>query len=171
MIFLVDFVARGLGQGLESGAEYWVLFGLGAILGPILSGHLADRAGFGPALRLAYLIQAIAVALPIFGLGSAWLIVSSLVVGAFTPGIVVLVLGRIRELLDHHPAAQNGAWSKATTSFATFQALAAYGMSFLFAQTGGDYLLLFALGAGALVLALAVDLVVAQASPVVRQVS
>jgi predicted MFS family arabinose efflux permease len=171
MIFLVDFVARGLGQGLESGAEYWVLFGLGAILGPILTGHLADRAGFGPALRLAYLIQMVAVALPIFGLGSASLIVSSLVVGAFTPGIVVLALGRIRELLDHHAAAQNGAWSKATTSFAALQALSAYGMSFLFAQTGGDYLLLFALGAGALVLALAIDLVVGLISPLVREVS
>ena len=171
MIFLVDFVARGLGQGLDSGAEYWVLFGLGAIVGPILSGHLADRTGFGPALRLAYLVQAVAVALPVFGLGSAWLIVSSVIVGAFTPGIVPLVLGRVHELLKHHPAAQKGAWSKATTSFAILQALAAYGMSFLFVRSGGDYLLLFGLGAGALVLALTVDLVVGVMAPREQEVS
>lgn len=85
MIFLVDFVARGLGQGLRTGAEYWVLFGLGAMVGPLLSGHLADRTGFGPALRLAYLIEAIAVVLPALGLGPIPLVLSSVVVGAFTP--------------------------------------------------------------------------------------
>jgi predicted MFS family arabinose efflux permease len=122
MIFLVDFIARGLGQGLNSGAEYWVLFGLGAIVGPLLSGHLADRTGFGPALRLAYLIEAVAVALPAFAPGPFWLIISSVVVGAFTPGIVPLVLGRVHELLKHQPAAQKGAWSRATTSFAILQA-------------------------------------------------
>ena len=30
MIFLVDFIARGLGRGLITGAQYWVLFGIGA---------------------------------------------------------------------------------------------------------------------------------------------
>src|ERR1700754_1408441 len=85
MLFLVDFVARGLKQGLDSGAQYWVLFGLGAVVGPVLSGHLADRTGFGPALRLAFFIQAVAVLLPALGGGTATLIVSSLVVGAFTP--------------------------------------------------------------------------------------
>ncbi|HVJ51841.1 MAG TPA: YbfB/YjiJ family MFS transporter [Aliidongia sp.] len=161
MIFLVDFVARGLGQGLESGSEYWVLFGLGAVVGPLLSGHLADRTGFGPALRLSYLVQVVAVALPTFGLGSASLILSSLVVGAFTPGIVPLVLGRIHELLAHHPAARKRAWSTATTSFAVMQALSAYGMSFLFIRSGGDYRVLFGLGAAAILLALGVDLAVA----------
>ena len=160
MIFLVDFIARGLGQGLDTGSRYWVLFGLGAIVGPVLNGYLADRAGFGPALRLAFLIQAFAVALLAFSSGTVWLIVSTVIVGAFTPGIVPLVLGRVHELLRHHPAAQKGAWSKATTSFAIAQALAAYGMSFLFVRSGGDYLLLFALGSCALVLALGVDLVV-----------
>jgi len=159
MIFLVDFVARGLGQGLDAGAEFWVLFGLGAGIGPILSGHLADRTGFGPALRLAYLVQAIAVALPAFGLGATSLMVSSVVVGAFTPGIVPLVLGRIHELLHSHAAAQKSAWSKATICFAVCQALAAYGMSLLFDHTGGHYQLLFGLGAGSLLLALTIDFI------------
>jgi len=171
MIFLVDFIARGLGQGLNSGAEYWVLFGLGAIVGPLLSGHLADRTGFGPALRLAYLIEAVAVALPAFAPGPFWLIISSVVVGAFTPGIVPLVLGRVHELLKHQPAAQKGAWSRATTSFAILQALAAYCMSFLLVRSGEDYLLLFALGAGALVLALCIDLVVGVTVPRQEDVS
>nr|GFD18851.1 hypothetical protein [Tanacetum cinerariifolium] len=41
MIFLVAFIAHGLGQGLEVGAQYWVLFGIGATLGPLLAGVLA----------------------------------------------------------------------------------------------------------------------------------
>ncbi|WP_168791749.1 YbfB/YjiJ family MFS transporter [Paraburkholderia aromaticivorans] len=158
MIFLVDFVARGLGKGLDAGAQYWVLFGLGAIVGPLLTGHLADRTGFGPALRVAYVLQIVAVALPAVVRGPAALIVSSVVVGAFVPGIVALVLGRINELLAHHPTAQKGAWSAATTSFAVLQAVAAYGLSFLFAHDGGNYATLFVIGAASLALALAVDL-------------
>ncbi|RDI99377.1 YbfB/YjiJ family MFS transporter [Dyella solisilvae] len=163
MIFLVDFVARGLGLGVQAGSEYWVLFGLGALFGPVLTGHLADRIGFGPALRLAYLIQALAVLLPAMGWGTSSLMLSSVVVGAFTPGIVPLVLGRIHELLAHHPAEQKAAWSAATTSFAVLQAGSAYFMSYLFARNGGDYSLLFIVGALALGLALAMDLVVAVA--------
>ena len=160
MIFLVDFVARGLGQGLAVGAQYWVVFGLGAIVGPVLSGYLADRVGFGAALRIAFGVQAAALALPALGLiGHGGLIVSSAVVGAFTPGIVPLVLGRVQELLAHHPSLQKAAWSRATTGFAVLQASAAYGMSWLLGQSGGNHALLFSLGAGALVLALLTDLV------------
>lgn len=171
MIFLVDFVARGLGEGVEVGSEYWVLFGIGATVGPVLAGHLADRAGFGAALRFAFLLEAVAVAIPAFGLGQAWLIVSSVVVGAFVTGTVPLVLGRIGELLPHHPAQQKSAWSVATACFALCQAAAAYALSFVFAQTGGNYRLLFFIGAAAMVVALAIDLISAVAAGRGRQES
>ncbi len=159
MIFLVDFVARGLGQGLQTGAEYWVLFGLGAMAGPILTGHLADRIGFRATLRFAFVVEALVVALPAFGLRPAWLMLSSVVVGAFVPGIGTLALGRIHEVLLHHPSEQRAAWSMATTCFAVLQAAGAYGMTFLFAHNGDDYRVLFLLGAAAMALALVVDLV------------
>jgi MFS family permease len=158
MVFIVDFVARGLGQGIAAGSHYWVLYGLGAIVGPLITGHLGDRAGFGPALRAAFLIEAAAVLLPTVSTAPLSLIVSSVVVGGFTPGIVPLVLGRIHELVPHSTEQQRTTWSHATTSFALFQAAAAYGFSWIYAQTGGDYLVLFALGGGAVVLALAIDL-------------
>ncbi|MGG6894302.1 YbfB/YjiJ family MFS transporter [Rhizobium sp. BR 315] len=161
MIFLVDFVARGLGKGLQVGAEYWVLFGIGATLGPILAGHLADRTGFGAAMRFAFLLEAVAVAIPAFGLGQSWLIASSLVVGAFVTGTVPLMLGRIAELLPHHPAQQKAAWGIATVFFALFQAAAAYGFSFIFGRTGGNYQMLFFIGTAAMILALAIDLTAA----------
>jgi len=157
MIFLVDFVARGLGQGLQVGAQYWVLFGIGATVGPLLAGVLADRIGFGRALRLSFVIEAISVVVPVLGLGTAWLMISSVVVGAFVTGTVPLVLGRVHEILAKHPAQQNAAWQTATVGFALFQAVAAYGLSFLFSASGGNYHLLFIIGTAAMVLAFAID--------------
>lgn len=158
MVFLVDFVARGLRSGLAAGTAYWVVFGLGAMAGPLLAGLLADRAGFRHALHLAFAIQAAAVALPVFTTGTAWLIVSIAIAGAFTPGIVPLALGRVHELLPGDPAAQRLVWRRTTIAWALFQAVAAYFDSWLFGRTGGNYRLLFALAAGALLLALVTDL-------------
>jgi predicted MFS family arabinose efflux permease len=64
MVFLVDFIARDLGQGLHEAAGYWVIFGAGALVGPLAAGHLGDRIGFRAALRLAFVMQALCVALP-----------------------------------------------------------------------------------------------------------
>jgi predicted MFS family arabinose efflux permease len=161
MVFLVDFVARGLGQGISTGSQYWVLYGIGATIGPLLTGHLADRTGFGPALRVAFAIEAIAILLPALSSAPAALIVSSVIVGGFTPGIVPLVLGRIHELIPHDPNGQRAVWAQATTTFAVFQAVAAYGLSYLFEHTGGHYTTLFVIGAGAVTVSLAIDLVTA----------
>ena len=160
MVFLVDFVARGLGRGIDAGAQYWVLFGLGATIGPVLSGHLADRIGFGAALRLAFLVQAAAVALLALPSGPGGLLVSSVVIGAFVPGIVPLVLGRVQELVPDDPERKKAAWSMATAAFALGQAGGAYGFAFLFAETNG-YALLFALATATLLLALTIDLALA----------
>lgn len=164
MVFLVDFVARGLGQGITAGSHYWVLYGIGATVGPLLTGHLADRAGFAPAIRLSFLVQGVAVLLPTLSSAPPAMIVSSVIVGAFTPGIVPLVLGRIHELLPHSAADQRAAWARATTMFAVFQAIGAYGLSFLFEHSAGSYTALFAIGAGAVAVALAIDLITAVAT-------
>ena len=55
-------------------------------------------------------------------------------------------------------------WRRTTIAWALFQAAAAYFDSWLFGLTGGDYRLLFALAAGALLLALATDLLAARQS-------
>jgi predicted MFS family arabinose efflux permease len=158
MIFLVVFIARGLGQGVDAGAAYWVLFGLGAIVGPLLSGRLADRLGFRTALRLAFALQAAAVLAPAVSPMAPTLIVSSLIMGAAVSGVVPLALGRAHELAGRHPDAQTAAWRSATLAFAGAQALGGYTLSYVLARTGGDYALLFELGAGSLGLALLVDL-------------
>jgi len=153
MVFLVDFIARGLGRGIDAGAGYWVLFGLGAMAGPVIAGFVADRIGFGRALRLGFIVQAVAVGWLAVSDGVLGLAVSSIVIGAFVPGIVALVLGRVLELAPGDPKA----WGLTTVAFALGQAAAAYGYSFLFDMTG-SYEPLFGFGAAALMLALVIDL-------------
>ncbi|GAA4745582.1 YbfB/YjiJ family MFS transporter [Sphingomonas daechungensis] len=153
MLFLADFIARGLHQGFASAAAYWTLFGMGALLGPIVAGHAVDRWSARATLIGALILQSLSVALPAFGSSALLLICSSALVGACTIGIAPIVLGRTHEILRHHPAAQAGAWRKATASFAIFQATGAYGMSLIYNWSGGDYRLLFGLGAAALAVA------------------
>ena len=129
MLFLVDFVARGLGRGLHSGAVYWIVFGAGAVIGPIVGGHAGDRLGFRTALRFAFIIQALCVALPLIAMGTLAMALSSFIVGAFVPGIVAITIGRTRELIPADPAAQAAAWSYCTTAFAIGQAVAGYAFS------------------------------------------
>ncbi len=116
MVFLVDFIARGLGQGLEIGSLYWVIFGLGATIGPISAGTLADRIGFRTALRAAFVVQAAAIAALAVTSHPVGLVVSSFIVGAFAPGIVPLVLGRLHELIADVKG-RTAAWGVATTAF------------------------------------------------------
>ncbi|MBB6255206.1 YbfB/YjiJ family MFS transporter [Nitrospirillum iridis] len=157
MVLLVDYVARGLGRGADMGALYWVLYGLSAIAGPLVCGPVADRIGAGWAYRLSLALQAAAVALLAVSAHPAAIAVATIVLGMFTPGVVPLVLGRIRELLPHSHKLQQAAWSRATTAFALFQALAGYGYSYLFTHSGQNYGLIFLCGAGALVVALIAD--------------
>jgi predicted MFS family arabinose efflux permease len=159
MVFLVDFIARDLGQGLHEAARYWVIFGAGALVGPLVGGHLGDRIGFRGALRLAFIAQALCVALPLVTASGVGLAVSSFVVGAFVPGIVAVTIGRTRELIPGDPAGQAAAWGFCTTAFALGQAIAGYGFSFIFAHSENAYPILFLLGAAALLLALIVDFV------------
>jgi predicted MFS family arabinose efflux permease len=159
MIFLVDFVARGLALGIDIGALYWVIFGIGALVGPMIAGRLADRIGFAIALRLAVAVQAAAVLIPVLTDSAAALAVSTLIVGIIVLGVVPLVLGRVHEVVPHDLDAQRAAWSLATVAFALGQAGAGYGFSLLYSYSG--YALLFEFAAGACLVALAIDLAAA----------
>ncbi|WP_349371685.1 YbfB/YjiJ family MFS transporter [Salinarimonas sp.] len=156
MVFLVDFVARGSAGGFAAGAMAWIAFGLGAVAGPFTLGAVADRIGFSATLRASLAVQLLAIGALAVTEIYAVVIVSATLAGAFTPGIVPLVLGRVREILAAAPDRQQAAWSRATASFALMQAAGAYGFSFLFAATG-DYALLFLVAAGCLALALALE--------------
>lgn len=160
MILLVDYVVRGLNGSAQLGAIYWILYGVAAILGPVLCGFAADRIGFRSSYRVALLLQAIAGLLLATSSSTISLVIATSILGVFTPGVVPLVLGRTQDIVRHDHAAQRQAWSHATTAFALFQALGGYGYSYLFTHSGQNYALVFAIGAAALALALLVDLIV-----------
>jgi predicted MFS family arabinose efflux permease len=162
MVFLVDFIARASHLGVEAGARYWMLFGIAAIAGPVLLGSVADRIGFQPTLRATFALDAAALVLLALTSHPAVLTLSVIILGASVPGVVPLAVGRVHELV-HIEAQRRRAWTICTVAFAIGQAAAAYGFSFLFAKTGGAYVLLFAVGAGAFALALLVDLFAALA--------
>jgi predicted MFS family arabinose efflux permease len=122
-----------------------------AAIGPSLVGWLADRAGFAAALRAA--IGGLLVSSH-----TAALVLSSVVIGAFVPGNVPLVLGRTQELFSD-PQARQSAWRTAIVVFAVGQAASAYLMSDVFARTGGNYRVLFALATAAVGAALVIELV------------
>ncbi|WP_247254245.1 YbfB/YjiJ family MFS transporter [Pseudomonas moorei] len=159
MVFLVDYVARGLGAGQHVGALIWVMYGLGAIVGPVSYGFLADQLGAKSGIRLVLAVQAIAVGL--LSISSAFwaLALLALILGSFPPGIVPLALARVHELIPGHHQ-QQVAWSRATVSFATFQAIAGFAYSALFNASGGHHALMFVIAAGAIVVALLLELVV-----------
>lgn len=157
MVFLVDYVARGLGQGIAIGGSYWVLFGVGALVGPLIAGRLADRFGFGPSLRAVLVLHIVSAGLLAFDQSTIILVISSVMVGSAVSGTVPLVLGQTQERILT-PDAQKAAWGIATATFALGQAGGGYAYSYLFATTGGNFELLFMLGSIALLLALLTNL-------------
>jgi len=149
-LFWVDYIARELDRGIQQGSVYWILFGVGAALGPLLAGVLAKRMGFRPALTLVLAIKACAVGLPLLLSTPSALAVSSFFVGMLVPASVTLTSGAIAALST--PARQQQLWGWATLSFALVQAVAAYGMAWGYEQMG-TYLPLFGFAALALLLA------------------
>src|SRR4051794_21809624 len=165
MVFLVDYVARDLGRGIQSGAFCWIVFGVGAVIGPMVAGYAGDRIGFRAALRSAFLIQAAAVAVPLLTTSGGGLFLSSFVVGAFVPGIVAITLGRTRELIPDDPLRQAAVWGYCTTAFAIGQAAAGYAFSYVFSQAENPYSILFAAASATLILALVLDIAVGRMEP------
>lgn len=156
MVFLVDYVTRGLGLSTHAGAVIWVMYGVGAILGPVIYGFLADRLGARTSIRVVLAVQAVAVALLCTSSNFALLALLAIIIGSFPPGIVPLALGRIHELVPRHDM-QQVAWSRATVSFATFQALGGYGYSVIFNANGGHHVMLFVIATSAIAVALVAD--------------
>lgn len=156
-MFLVDMAARELGYGIGAGAALWVLFGLGAIVGPVAAGRAGDRFGFRPVLLVMLVIQVAAVGVAWIS-GNLWVLgASAFIMGGCTPGIAPVVLGRVRELIPHDPRGQRAVWSLATTAFAIGQAGGAFALSGVLGKIG-HYPPLFGISAAVLMLAFSLKL-------------
>lgn len=119
-LFWVDYVVRELGMSLATGGFLWSMFGLGAAVGPLLTGTLADRFGLKRCLIVGFLLKALSAAVPVASDHFVTLLASSLLMGVLTPGIAALVSAYALERVgaEHH----RQAWGTATFSFAVAQA-------------------------------------------------
>lgn len=158
MVFIVDFIARGLGWGAHDAALFWVLYGVGAMLGPMLYGGMADKLGVGFTSVASILGQLAAVALLVSSSHHAAIAIATFVLGTYPPGIVPLYLSKIHHAVHGNPAAHTAAFSRATMIFALIQALAGYASSWLLSASGGNHRLLFMAAAAALLLCMLADL-------------
>ncbi|WP_248799190.1 YbfB/YjiJ family MFS transporter [Pseudomonas sp. MWU13-2105] len=157
MVFLVDYVTRGLDAGPRVAALVWVMYGIGAIFGPMVYGMLADHLGARRSIRWVLIVQALTVA-TLSVASQPWLLCGlAVLIGSFPPGIVPLALARVHELKPHAHA-QQVAWSRATVAFASFQALAGAAYSLIFNASGGHHQWLFMIASIALLLAIALDI-------------
>jgi predicted MFS family arabinose efflux permease len=158
MVFLVDFIARGLGWGAHDAALFWILYGVGAVFGPMLYGGMADRFGVRFTSVASLLGQLAAIAVLVASQHHLALAIATFVLGTFPPGIVPVYLGKIQHAVHGNPAAHSAAWSRSTVIFALVQALAGYGSSWLLSASGANHRLLFTIAGAALLLCMLVEL-------------
>jgi MFS family permease len=151
-LFWVDYIVRELHMPLATGGFYWSMFGLGAAIGPLVTGSLADVFGLKRCLIAAFLLKFFAAALPLLSNGAVALFISSFLMGMFTPGIVALISAYALDRVG--PAHHRKAWGMATLSFAAAQAGGGLLMAML-AVSLSSYRPLFAVSAVALLGALA----------------
>lgn len=142
-VFWVDFLAREVALGQSTASAQWALFGLGAIIGPLVAGFVVRRFGWHSSLAAGFLVKSLAIALPLLSIAPLNRSLSSLLVGALIPGLVALTSGRLAELVG--PTAHKRIWGQATAAFAAAQALSGYAMSGLY-DLQGSYYPLFAIG-------------------------
>ncbi|MBM7071197.1 YbfB/YjiJ family MFS transporter [Shewanella sp. 202IG2-18] len=138
-IYWVNFIVQDLNMSFMDGGFYWVMFGVGAIIGPYLTGYLGDKVGLERVLIGAFVCKSIAVFLPLYSTNTWALMLSSLFVGGLTSGVVSLVSAVTLDVVGraHHKQV----WGWMTISFATTQAIMGYGIVFIFTQTMDFYLL------------------------------
>ncbi len=146
-IFWVDYLARGLGLGVDVGGAHWALLGIVSAVAPLLAGRLVGRFSFGTVLTAGMVLMGIAVAIPLLSEAQPMLILSSVLFGLLFIGNVTLFAGRSAEIGGRQ--GQKRLWWLMSLAFALTQAAGSYGLSLLFEWTH-SYLAIFGIGAAAL---------------------
>lgn len=126
-LFWVDYIVREQGMSLAMGGFMWSMFGLGAAIGPLLTGSLADVFGLKRCLIAGFTLKALAAIMPWWSSSVPALFVSSVLMGIFTPGIVALVSAYALETVG--PELHRRAWGLATFSFSLTQAAGGFLMA------------------------------------------
>lgn len=146
-LFWAAFITGELGRPLAVAAFFWACFGIGAACGPYLTGLAADRFGLNRTLTWAFALKTVGVALPLCSDSAPALLVSSVLVGFFSPGIVGAASSYTLELGGAARQRQN--WTAMNLCFSLAQAGGASVMVWLM-EGRTSYALLFWISAVAL---------------------
>jgi len=98
-LYWVDFIARGLGQGIRIGGAHWSLVGVFSILGPWMTAWLALRIGAAWGLVTGFICLGAGIGAPALWPVLPVLIASSALFGA-QPGMSSLMAVRAREIAE-----------------------------------------------------------------------
>jgi predicted MFS family arabinose efflux permease len=145
MVYLADLAARGRGLGVGFGAAAWLLFGIGGVLGSVLSGRAVDRLGGVPTLRLWLGVQAgsLAVALA----PAAWLMAPTALAAGFAAiGVTAVGLSVAREMAPGGAEGAAALWVRCTAVFAVVQTAMGFALAGVFAATGESHAAVFGAG-------------------------
>jgi MFS family permease len=141
-IYWVDYIVRGLGSPMSEGALQWALVGLGALLGTVFWGRVADRFGLNFGLVTVFAALSVSVILPVLVPGTAILVISSLVFGS-QPGSSAVIASRAQQAMG--TASMVPLWRWMVVSVGTAQIIGGIGLVELYNRTG-DYRPVFLVG-------------------------
>jgi hypothetical protein len=96
-LYWVDYIARGLGQGITVGGMHWSIVGVFSVLGPWIAARLALGIGAAWGLVVGFVALGFGIGGPALWPAFAMLLLSSALFGA-QPGMSVLMAVRAREL-------------------------------------------------------------------------
>jgi predicted MFS family arabinose efflux permease len=96
-LYWVDYIARGLGQGIAIGGMHWSLVGVFSVLGPWMAAWLALRMGAAWGLVAGFVALGLGIGGPALWPALVILVLSSMLFGA-QPGMSALMAVRAREL-------------------------------------------------------------------------
>ena len=126
-MFWVDYLVREMGMSLATGGFYWSVFGIGAAIGPMITGRLADSFGTRRCLLAGFALKSVAAVLPVWASSAPALFLSSLLMGICTPGVLALVSAYTLEVVG--PNLNRQVWGKATFSFSLAQGVGGFLMA------------------------------------------
>jgi predicted MFS family arabinose efflux permease len=141
-IYWVDYIVRGLGSPMGEGALQWTLVGLGALLGTVFWGRVADRFGLNFGLVTVFAALSVSVILPVLVPGTAILVISSMVFGS-QPGSSAVIASRAQQAMG--TASMVPLWRWMVVSVGTAQIIGGIGLVELYNRTG-DYRPVFLVG-------------------------
>ncbi|QHD16289.1 YbfB/YjiJ family MFS transporter [Staphylococcus equorum] len=96
--FLVAIV-KSIPEFADYAALSWIFVGLGAIPSTILWSMMAEKLGYSKATNLAFILQIIAVILPVFSESITSLVISSILFGATFLGLTTLFMSKAQTLM------------------------------------------------------------------------